>query len=226
MRKFHVALTFLALIGATVSQALVLDMTKLPSQQGWSYMADGNRVGIAESAAFSVAGGVLQQTLVGQSYGSVGYLVYSTANPYADTDFVVSANLRITGQEHVNPLSPYGMAVGVATNYGYAMIGVAGDRLAMYKGATYMFDGTQAHDIVMVGHKSTQTLDVFVDGQKVMADQVLPVVSSNLGLFFADATGYTNNNAVLGGYAAVPEPATGLLALGLIPILRLRKRGK
>jgi len=226
MRKFHVVFTALALLGATVGNAFTLDLTKLPTQQGFTYIADGNRSSLAETSIFSVSGGALHQKLTGNAYGGPGYVVYSMANADPDSDFVVEAKAQITAEEATANVSPYGLSFGVATNYGYAMLGIAKDRWAIYNKPAVAFNGMDVHTYRMTGHKATKTLDLSIDGVDVLTGFALPQVNSNLGYFFADATGYTNTDAVLLGYTTspVPEPATGLLAFGVLPFLRRRKK--
>ncbi|MBS1707535.1 MAG: hypothetical protein JSS65_02310 [Armatimonadetes bacterium] len=224
MRLSHVFWTTIALLGASLGQAITLDMTMLPTAQGWNYLVDGNRASISEAAAFSVSGGSLHQSLTGHSYGSGGYALYSRANPFADVDFYLEATAQVVKEESTTPKSPYGLSFGVATNYGYALFGIASDRYALYNKPAVAFDGTQVHTYRLVGKKATKTMDLFIDGVQVVNNQAMPQINSNLGLFFADSTGYTNTDGKLLSYGVVPEPATGLAALLLLPVLRRRRK--
>lgn len=226
MRKFHIVCSALALLGATVGHAFTLDMTKLPTQQGFTYLANGNRSGLAESSVFSLSGGALHQKLTGNPYGTSGFVVYSMPNSDPNSDFIVEAKAQIIAEEATSNVSPYGLSFGVATNYGYALLGIAKDRWALYNQNAVAFDGMQVHTYRITGHKATKTLDFSIDGVDMVTNFAMPQVNSALGYFFADATGYTNTDAALLGYNVnpVPEPATGLLALGVVPFLRRRKK--
>ncbi|MBX3110833.1 MAG: hypothetical protein KF857_02395 [Fimbriimonadaceae bacterium] len=201
-------------------------MTKLPTQQGWSYLAAGNRAGLQESQVFDASGGALHQKLTGTAYGGSGYVLYSRAHPMPDSDFVLEAVAQISAEERMSNVSPYGLSFGVVTHYGYALIGIASDRWALYNQNAVAFNGFDTHTYRLVGHQATKTVDFWIDGVEQVKDFAMPQIDSDLGLFFADATGYTNTDASLLSYSvnAVPEPATSLLVLGVVPFLRRRKK--
>ncbi len=226
MRLLRFTLVTSAIALAAASFAFTLDVTKLPSQQGFNLITYGNRVGLTEGDIYSVGTGVLNQHLTGQSYGAPGHALFTMANPNPDSDFSFEATVKVVGEEAGTNWSPYGFSFGVVTNYGYAMFGLAHDRYAIYNNQATMFDASAFHTYRLDTHASTATLDVYVDGQLVIGNYAMPTVNSDHGIFFADATGYTNTDVEINGMFGnpVPEPATGLIALLALPLIRRMRK--
>jgi hypothetical protein len=214
---------------------ITLNFNTLPSTQGWTYLADGNTA--TETDIFSLSNGVLRQNTLGSGDGINSYTlanVIDSAQP-----FTLSWRSRVLQQEFVlTPQNFFGFGLTVnnssqrfALGFGTNEIGIAA-----FQTLAGSFDNTIFHDYRLEGSFITGNSRFYIDDVFIANLALLNGATPNAanGLFFGDATGFTNALAEITAYRlsqgdlseSVPEPSSiaSILSLGLFGIGAIVKR--
>jgi RHS repeat-associated protein len=182
----------------TVPGAITLDMSALPSQQGWMYADDST--GIPEAAVFSVSDGMLQQDTIGKGFNTWGYQQLQMVD--RQLPFTIAFRARVLAHEAIggNPDHPFGFCIGV--NTGTETFGVGLDpRQIMDSLGTVLstaIDNSQFHNYRLevtpgVGYR------VLVDGALVGTGPPRPSPDPSR-LYIGDCTRGPNARADLSSY--------------------------
>lgn len=214
---------------------ITLNFNTLPSTQGWTYLVDGNTA--TETDVFSLSNGVLTQNTLGGGDGVNGYTlanVIDSAQP-----FTLSWRSRVLQQEFVlNPQNFFGFGLTVNNSSQRFTLGFGTNEIgiAPFQILAGSFDNTIFHDYRLEGSFITGNSRFYIDDVLIANLTLLNGVTTNAsnGLFFGDATGFTNALAEITDYRfsqggpseSVPEPSSiaGILGLGLFGIGAAFKR--
>jgi hypothetical protein len=229
---FVLAFVFGSVATAQAALSLTLNMTQLPSAQGWTYVAFGNSV--PESNIFSASGGVLHQNSLGTGFAGAGgnsYQLYSVPGFDISLPFSINLVARVLQDEEESPgflnYNPFGFGFeGFAGPDGWFAVGLSSHtiNIGALPGNIVSFDNTSYHDY---------RLDVTPGiGQKLYVDNTLvgtstlrtwtgccpPSVDPPYVLAIGDLTGGANALADVTSFSftTVPEPSSlMLLAFGI-----------
>jgi hypothetical protein len=200
-----------------------LDMSALPSTQGWVYNAIGNSV--TETEIFSIVDNALHQnsTSVGNiPSGGNSYYLFDAMT--SGLDWTLDVTARLDGEFAVAgyPNNHWGFSVAVFDPEGYEFgFGLGDDVLISGDGAQFSLDTSQIHNYRLQGrayNSATPTFDLFVDGNLLTSGSASLYGCAALGpycnsLSLGDQTGGPNGIGDYYSYsfAQVPVPASAWL---------------
>ncbi|MBE9088500.1 PEP-CTERM sorting domain-containing protein [Microcystis aeruginosa LEGE 11464] len=208
---------------------VTLNFNTLPSSQGWTYLVDGNTA--TETDVFSISNGVLTQNTLGSGDGVNGYRlanVVDTTQP-----FTLSWRSRVLQDEFVlNPQNFFGLGLSINSSSQRFTVGFGTDAIGIsaFQILPGSFNNTVFHNYRLEGSFNSGNAQLYIDDLPIATLALLSGVTPNAsdGLFFGDATGYTNALAEISSYSfiqgtlpgSVPEPSSilGLLSLGVLGI--------
>ncbi|MDB9389765.1 PEP-CTERM sorting domain-containing protein [Microcystis aeruginosa] len=206
-----------------------MNFNTLPSSQGWTYLVDGNTA--TETDVFSISNGVLTQNTLGSGDGVNGYTlanVVDTTQP-----FTLSWRSRVLQDEFVlNPQNFFGLGLSINSSSQRFTVGFGTDAIGIsaFQILPGSFNNTVFHNYRLEGSFNSGNAQLYIDDLPIATLALLSGVTPNAsdGLFFGDATGYTNALAEISSYSfiqgtlpgSVPEPSSilGLLSLGVLGI--------
>lgn len=222
------ATTAVLLMSATWAQAdVALDISQLPSAQGWSYLNMGNAV--AEGGVFTVANGALHQNTMAVEYAGQGSNRYNLLDPLtAGQSYALTFSAAIAAEAGDTLSNNWAFGAGYFDGQGGGFgvgigLGVVRTDWATFNG----IDTTQRHTYKLVGTSAaggSATEELWIDnvymGQGHAANYGscagLGVICNSV--YVGDGTGGTNASGTYYALSvvAVPEPETyALLIAGL-----------
>lgn len=230
-RTIAAAIALAAISGSALAQATItLHSNQLPSEQGWTYQAQGLHAGTAEVSAFTPGSSALAMNTMGagmnltSSYlGARNFINESLFTPSS----IVTIDLRARVLSSEVSLYHYGFGVSVQGGGRWMGFGLSTTTLTytdlVNQPAT--FDPTQWHDYRMVGNWATGTFQMFVDNNLVRtASMSGQTMAANA--FIGDSTGTANANVQVEHLnVTVPSPA-GASVLAGGGLLAMRRRRK
>lgn len=165
---------------ATAQGAITLDLSSLPSAQGWTYISDG----APEMSIFSVSNGVLTQNTIAGPFSVEGYRRFDEIDP--SLPFTISVRARVLGDSGIPP-NPYGFNFLAWTGTEEFSIGLSTDLIGIGNtGALLPFDNTQFHDYRLEVVPEAG-FEFFVDSVLVATGAGLALAVPN-GLYLGDGT--------------------------------------
>ena len=202
--KFKGQLCVAAVLAVAQAQSYAvdinLDLTSLPSAQGWTYFSSG----AAESDVFSVAGGVLSMngTLTNAAYYKLEGIVNLTL------PFTLTATARVVSGGQT-------LAFYIATATQFAGINLSPTTIIDETNGTFLasLDTTTFHNYKLEGS--------FTTGVNLYIDDVFITSTSSAAypinmVAFGDSGGFGNGRAeitALSFQQPIPEPATYMLLM-------------
>lgn len=219
-------MTFVATLTSSLQAGVTaLDFTSLPSAQGWNYFQN---LGLAETSAFSVSGGVLTLDTMGVAHShQAQYILPDIVDPLLPYTFELTA--RVLEHSENNPsVWPHGFGFIIGTDSSYMSMSINPTQIAYGNPVTFVstsIDNTQFHDYRVEGTPGIGweffVDDVSIGSGSFLSSGVLDLVA------FGDNTGNGRARAEITSFSfsqaeAVPEPSTyaliltGLLGLGVV----------
>jgi hypothetical protein len=220
----------LVLTASFAKADVVLDFTKLPSAQGWSYMSSGNSA--LEESVFSVQGGMLLQDTMGVAYAGQGSNRYNLVNQLINgQSYAITFTAAISNEAGDTGTNNYGFGAGYFDGQGSGFgvgvgLGVVRTDWSTFTG----IDTTLRHTYKLVGTSAAgggASEEFWIDnvymgkGHAANYGSCVGFESICNSVYIGDGTGGTNAKGTYYSLsvAAVPEPETYamlLAGLGLI----------
>ena len=235
-----VALATLLMASTAASAAtLTLDTNSLPSTQGWTYIADGDGIGVPESGAFSIVGGELVQNTLGVGQTTGGANLYRRdVNLNPGDAWTLTLDGRINAFE-TNFGRSFGLSIGGG---GGLVVGFAGNAVQYLDSAGFIaqsafplgFDPSAYNSYRLSVSGGLQSFSI--NGTSIFSNQaIIPGLDTPSFIFFGDGTGFANASAnirsvvfTFPGAGGVPEPASWALMISGFGLVggALRRRAK
>lgn len=211
------------------AQVVSLDTGLLPTQQpGWSFVASNNDSGVSESQVFSTDGTTLTSNSMALPFAS-GRPASTFAQfdlSAVDFDEVTSVTIDLRARVLESEIAQFNAGFFVSM-YGEGRgfsAGLSTTTITPNNQQNFALDTTQWRDYRWVADWTSETVDLFVDGQLLDTRNFRSSTGSNLNI--GDGTGTANARAEIERFSLriVPGPASAsLLGIGALAALRRRR---
>jgi hypothetical protein len=222
--KSSILIAFALTLSHLASAAVItLDMSSLPSAQGWTYTATGSsHAGQVETSIWNANGTRLAMNTMGSGLVSPSGNIYQRLGEVNAVDpIVIEWTSRVLQSEGAS----YGWYVGVNDGAHSADVGFRTDGITLALAPIISFNTTQFHDYRLEYTPGAATFSLFVDNNLFATQTALASTLNRIG--FGDGTGAANAQAEMTSYrfSQVPEPsAAGMLLLGALAVMASRQR--
>lgn len=214
----------LAPVRFAVATVVTLDMSTLPSAQGWTYTAVGpSHGGQLETNIWATSGTVLSMNTMPSA------LVSPSGNYYIQTnlvnaidDIILSWRSRVLESEFIAS-SHYGWALNFETGSQGINVGFETNGIVLGTGSLLAFDATGFHDYRVEFTPGESSFDLFIDNSLFASGSAS--VSALNRILFGDGSGASNARAEMTSYSfvQVPEPRMAAVVLCVAPILLIHR---
>lgn len=228
LRRSLAAFAAIAVVGAmavpsiAATQYFALNMSSLPSTQGWSYVTSGSHAGAVENNIFNATGTLLNQNSIGQGYGVSGGSIFYQVSGITTTTEV--KQLRFTARVLQVEGSGGGANGEQGCSFGFTVGNVQYDIsitptkvYTLAPGGTVAvagtYDNTSAFHDYILDFTPGPTVRIYRDNVLINTTSTGFAVAANR-VFFGDGTGGANAKveikalSFLQGGVVATEPAT------------------